>query len=94
MKLAALLAIIVAFGKRARRKQNRQQRLKKPRIEMGKITCELINQFAERFFVRMVALPTKRTVLPHTCGGTIFALMSWFVFHISTVQQFTNESFP
>ena len=47
MKLAALPSFVITFGKFAGRKQKRHYGFKKPGIEMHKITCKLVNQFAE-----------------------------------------------
>ncbi len=93
MKLAALFTVVVAFGEFARRKQKWQQGLEKPRIEMGKITGEFINQFIERFLVRVITLTAEGTILAFRFGGTVPALVFGFFTHIIIVQCFTTNVF-
>jgi hypothetical protein len=93
MKLAALFTVVVAFSKFARRKQKWQQSLEKPRIEMGKIACELINQLIERFLMRVITLTAEGTKLAFRFGGTIPTLVFGFFTHIIIVQYFTPNLF-
>jgi len=91
VELATLPTFIIAFGEFAWIENQGQSCFEKAGIEMHEVAHKLINQFAKRFFVGMVALSAERAVMSVNFGGAVLAVGNRMVFHGAQTINFSGR---